>query len=78
MKYTDLRKANFLNEKLKDLVSQKEMVERVQEGLGITVQGKYQDLEFVNVVRPHVVAELVRRCEEVKKEIKQLGVVFDE
>ncbi|MFI3308921.1 hypothetical protein [Ewingella allii] len=47
-------------------------------GLGVTVQSQYQDDAFVNAIRPHVLAEIIKRIEAKQDHLKQLGVTFSE
>lgn len=78
MKFEDISKVSLLQDELKKLIFEKELVERGNRGgLGITIQGSYQDDDFQDAVRPAVVAELVRRCEAIKSEMMKLGVIFD-
>jgi hypothetical protein len=44
------------------------------EGLGVTIQSRYQDDAFVNAVRSSVTGELSRRIGAVKHQLAELGV----
>ncbi|VGD23546.1 Uncharacterised protein [Klebsiella pneumoniae] len=53
MNINNVNAASILYEKLKELEGQYSLVER-GEGLGITIQSRYQDDDFVNAVRRSV------------------------
>lgn len=42
--------------------------------LGITLQGRYQDEDFIAAVKPAVMSELRRRMNLIESKLKQLGV----
>ncbi|MBA1157771.1 hypothetical protein [Microvirga mediterraneensis] len=43
-------------------------------GLGVTIQGRYQDEAMLDAVRRSVVNEFNRRIAEVDEELRSLGV----
>lgn len=45
--------------------------------LGITLQGKYQDGEFINHCRAAVLDELVRRIKNIESAMVELGLEID-
>ena len=65
--------ASILCEKLNELEGQYSLVAR-GEGLGITIQSRYQDDDFVNAVRMSVTGELSRRIGAVKHQLTELGI----
>ncbi|WP_447874646.1 hypothetical protein [Serratia fonticola] len=75
MKLENLSKAIGIQEQLKGLEAQYHMVVR-GEGLGITIQGSYQDDAFVDAIRSSVTGELSRRIGARKSELAELGITF--
>ncbi len=73
MNTNNVNAASILYEKLKELEGQYSLVER-GEGLGIMIQSRYQDDDFVNAVRRSVTGELSRRIGAVKHQLTELGV----
>jgi hypothetical protein len=70
--------------KLEDFDAVKQLKMRVDElerdkfycekGLGVTIQGRYQDDEIIDAVRPVVVAVLDRRIADCYAALRNLGV----
>lgn len=75
MNADNLSKAYYINNEIKELQRQRNILESGA-GLGVTIQSAYQDNDFLDAIRPHVVAELDRRIEEKKKFLSALGVTF--
>lgn len=75
MNAENLSEAYYLNNDIKELQSQKSILESGA-GLGVTIQSAYQDNAFLDAIRPHGVAELDRRIVEKKKSLSTLGVTF--
>lgn len=75
MNAENLSEAYYLNNDIKELQRQKDILESGS-GLGVTIQSTYQDNAFLEAIRPHAVAELDRRIEEKKKKLSVLGVTF--
>lgn len=73
MNINNVNAASILCEQLKELEGQYSIVVR-GEGLGITIQSRYQDDAFVNAVRRTVTGELSRRIGAVKHQLAELGV----
>ena len=73
MNINNVNAASILCEQLKELEVQYSLVVR-GEGLGITIQSRYQDDDFVNAVRRRVTGELSRRIGAVKHQLTELGV----
>nr|HAM4953516.1 hypothetical protein [Escherichia coli] len=73
MNINNVNAASILSEQLKDLEGQYSLVVR-GEGLGITIQSRYQDDAFVSAVRSSVTGELSRRIGEVKHQLAELGI----
>ncbi|CAH5335693.1 TPA: hypothetical protein JG901_000123 [Enterobacter hormaechei subsp. steigerwaltii] len=73
MNINNVNAASALCEQLKELEWQYSLVVR-GEGLGITIQSRYQDDAFVNAVRSSVTGELSRRIGAVKHQLKELGI----
>ncbi|MFU8999020.1 hypothetical protein ACNA2A_19395 [Klebsiella pneumoniae] len=73
MNIHNVNSASILCEKLKELEGQYSLVAR-GEGLGITIQSRYQDDDFVNAVRMNVTVELSRRIGAVKHQLTELGI----
>ena len=63
MNAENLSEAYYLNNDIKELQSQKSILESG----GVTIQSTYQDNAFLDAIRPHAVAELDRRIVEKKK-----------
>ena len=70
MNAENLSEAYYLNNDIKELQSQKSILESG----GVTIQSTYQDNAFLDAIRPHAVAELDRRIVEKKKSLSTLGV----
>ena len=66
MNAENLSEAYYLNNDIKELQRQKNILESGA-GLGVTIQSTYQDNAFLDAIRPHAVAELDRRIVEKKK-----------
>lgn len=75
MNAENLSEAYYLNNDIKELQRQKNILESGA-GLGVTIQSTYQDNAFLDAIRPHAVAELDRRIVEKKKSLSTLGVTF--
>ncbi|AYY32901.1 TPA: hypothetical protein UL433_004944 [Klebsiella pneumoniae] len=73
MNINNVNAASILCEQLRELEVQRAIVVRGQ-GLGITIQSRYQDDAFVNAVRNSVTGELSRRIGAVKHQLAELGV----
>ncbi|KAB8310770.1 hypothetical protein [Rahnella contaminans] len=74
----NLERAHRLMQKVLALKSERELISKsTSGGLGITIQSKYQDDEFVNAVRPAVVAEISRRIQDLESQLQQLGLEFN-
>ncbi|MGS8471652.1 hypothetical protein [Escherichia coli] len=73
MNIHNVNAASILCEQLKELEGQYSLVAR-GEGVGVTIQSRYQDDAFVNAVRRSVTGELSRRIGEVKHQLAELGV----
>ncbi|EEW1811130.1 hypothetical protein AB2939_000285 [Escherichia coli] len=75
MNAENLSEAYYLNNEIKELQRQKNILESGA-GLGVTIQSTYQDNAFLDAIRPHAVAELDRRIEEKRAVLVNLGVSF--
>lgn len=75
MNAKNLSEAYYINNEIKELQRQKDMLESGA-GLGVTIQSTYQDNAFLDAIRPHAVAELDRRIEEKKAVLVNLGISF--
>lgn len=75
MNAENLSEAYYLNNDIKELRSQKRILES-GDGLGVTIQSTYQDKAFLDAIRPHAVAELDRRIEEKKAVLVSFGISF--
>ncbi|HFD8248671.1 TPA: hypothetical protein ACF6GQ_004687 [Citrobacter freundii] len=75
MNAENLSEAYYLNNDIKELQRQKNILESGA-GLGVTIQSTYQDNAFLDAIRPHAVAELDRRIVEKKKNLSTLGITF--
>ncbi|WET42494.1 hypothetical protein [Citrobacter enshiensis] len=75
MNAENLSEAYYINNEIKELQRQKDMLESGA-GLGVTIQSTYQDNAFLDAIRPHAVAELDRRIEEKSKKLSTLGVTI--
>ena len=75
MNAENLSEAYYLNNEIKELQRQKNILESGA-GLGVTIQSTYQDNAFLDAIRPHAVAELDRRIDEKKVVLVNLGVSF--
>lgn len=73
MNINNVNAASILCEQLRELEAQRAIVAR-GEGLGVTIQSRYQDDAFVNAVRMSVESELCRRIGAVKHELAELGI----
>lgn len=73
MNINNVNAASILCEQLRKLEAQRAIVAR-GEGLGVTIQSRYQDDAFVNAVRSSVTGELSRRIGAVKHQLAELGV----
>lgn len=75
MNAENLSEAYYINNEIKELQRQKSILESGA-GLGVTIQATYQDNAFLNVIRPHAVAELERRIGQKRAVLVKLGVSF--
>lgn len=73
MNINNVNAASILCEQLRELEAQRAIVAR-GEGLGVTIQSRYQDDAFVNAIRMSVESELCRRIGAVKHQLAELGV----
>lgn len=73
MDINNINAAAILLEQLKELEAQNKIVLSGQ-GLGVTIQSRYQDDKFVSAVRRSVTLELSRRIGAIKCQLKDLGV----
>ena len=73
MNINNVNAASVLCEQLKEIEGQHSLVAR-GEGLGITIQSRYQDDAFVDAVRRSVTGELSRRIGAVKHQLAELGI----
>ena len=73
MNINNINAASILCEQLRELEAQRAIVAR-GEGLGVTIQSRYQDDAFVNAIRMSVESELCRRIGAVKHQLAELGV----
>lgn len=64
MNAENLSEAYYINNEIKELQRLKGILESGA-GLGVTIQSAYQDNAFLEAIRPHAVAELDRRIEEI-------------
>ena len=76
IKMSDVRKANEILDAIRDIKYQTGMI-RAGHGLGITIQSTYQGEDFVNAIRPHVVAHMEKGLETLYSRLKELGVDCD-
>ncbi|MFP1738299.1 hypothetical protein [Lonsdalea quercina] len=75
MDIENLSQAHIVFQQLKELQSQKYIVSGGS-GVGVTIQSAYQDDDFIEAIRPHVIAELDRRIEDKKGLLANLGITF--
>lgn len=75
MNVENLIKAHYLNNDIKELQRQKDILESGS-GLGVTIQSVYQDNTFLEAIRPHAVTELDRRIQQKIEALAKLGVTF--
>ncbi|EOQ22841.1 MULTISPECIES: hypothetical protein [Citrobacter] len=75
MNVENLSEAYYLNNNIKELQRQKDILESGS-GLGVTIQSTYQDNAFLEAIRPHAAAALDRRIEDKKKKLSDLSVTF--
>ncbi|VUS59263.1 hypothetical protein SB6424_00221 [Klebsiella pasteurii] len=75
MNAENLSVACYLYNEIKELQRLKSIIESGA-GLGVTIQSAYQDNAFLDAVRPHAVAELDRRIDEMRTALIRLGVSF--
>lgn len=73
MHIKNINTASILSAQLKELEGQYLIIVRGQ-GLGITIQSRYQDDAFVDAVRSSVTGELSRRIGAIKGQLKDLGI----
>lgn len=73
MHINNINAASILSAQLKELEEQYHIIVRGQ-GLGITIQSRYQDDAFVDAVRTSVTGELSRRIGAIKGQLKDLGI----
>ena len=73
MHINNINAASILSGQLKELEEQYLIIVRGQ-GLGITIQSRYQDDAFVDAVRSSVTGELSRRIGAIKGQLKELGI----
>ncbi|GAB2931454.1 hypothetical protein [Hafnia psychrotolerans] len=72
MDVKNLSQAHGLLQKIGELKREHDIV-AAGGGLGVTVQSQYQDNEFVNAIRPHLLAELNKRIQAKQDHLKQLN-----
>lgn len=72
MKLEDFGKVHALAKRRAELKGQVELVEG--KGLGVTIQGRYQDDDMVDVARPCILNELQGRIDDIERELIALGV----
>lgn len=75
MNVENLSEAYYLNNDIKELQRQKDILESGS-GLGVTIQSTYQDNAFLEAIRPHAVTELDRRIQQKIEALAKLGVTF--
>lgn len=73
MHIKNINTASILSAQLKELEEQYLIIVRGQ-GLGITIQSRYQDDAFVDAVRSSVTGELSRRIGAINGQLKDLGI----
>lgn len=73
MHINNINAASILSAQLKELEEQYHIIVGGQ-GLGITIQSRYQDDSFVDAVRSSVTGELSRRIGAIKGQLKDLGI----
>lgn len=72
MRLADIERANSLMTKRQSLENDATLA--ATSGLGVTIQGRYQDEAMLDAVRRSVVNEFNRRIAEVDEELRSLGV----
>lgn len=72
-KMEDIQKANAILDSIRSLKYQINFV-TAGHGLGITIQSTYQNEEFVDAIRPHVVEYMEGELEKLYQRLKDLGV----
>ncbi|AVO22996.1 hypothetical protein HWB57_gp159 [Erwinia phage vB_EamM-Bue1] len=79
MKYADITKVVDLRNQMEEMIKQRNLIGKAAEDryLGVTLHGTYQDPEFVNEVRPAVVAVLNKRIKLIHDQLLELGVTPD-
>lgn len=75
MKLSDQQSVQILVNERKELVSSMELVKG--NGLGVTIQGRYQDDTMLDRARPSVLAELQRRINVIDNNLTDYGVEID-
>ena len=75
MKIENMAQAYYIKQDLDELQQKKRLVEGGG-GLGLTIQSAYQDADFEEAIRPHVLAELENRIQQKKDALAELGVKF--
>ena len=75
----DLEDAMLLKKEREELLSALTIAEeiRADNGIGVTIRGRYQDATFVNNCRVAIAAELHRRIAHVETDLRALGVRFE-
>jgi hypothetical protein len=73
MHISNLGKAIDLYERLDDIDTD---INDAEKRLGVTLHGKYQENDIVDIARPVIIAELVRRRDAVLKELQALGITL--
>ncbi|MPS30544.1 MAG: hypothetical protein E2576_14530 [Alcaligenaceae bacterium] len=72
MKLNDIQQAKLLDDQRRELAFKITLVRG--NGLGITIQGNYQDDEILDAVREHVVAVLESRIDRIDDDLRAIGV----
>ncbi|GAA0493414.1 MULTISPECIES: hypothetical protein [Pigmentiphaga] len=72
MKLEDIQQAKMLDDRRRELAFKITLVRG--NGLGVTIQGNYQDNEILDAVREHVVAVLESRIDGIDDELRAIGV----
>lgn len=72
MKLNDIQQAKMLDDQRREPAFNITLVRG--NGLGVTIQGSYQDDEILDAVREHVVAVLESRIDRIDDDLRAIGV----
>jgi len=76
MKLSDMQEANAISQLY---VDKRKVYREIQSGvaLGVTFGGRYQNDDFVDKIRPHVLRELLQELDALEEKLEAFGIKVD-